>query len=139
MPDPNALAATLVFYFVLRIQSINLFSLAVKFLTSIDNSWFGLRCEYLSSLPVNSSSCISFKRELPEERLTTLICSKPGSLIRRPFNCCFSLWYSFLLQFVCFPRNAANHVHLAIKWKSASNVRNHSEGSKTRVFVSFTL
>lgn len=111
----------------------------MKFLTSIDNSWFGLRGECLSSLPVNSSSGISFKRELPEDRLTALISSKSGSLIRRPFNYCFSPWYSFLLQFVRFPRKAVNHAHLAVKRKSTGNVRNHSEGSENRVFASFIL
>lgn len=124
------------FNFGLWIQSIILFSLAVKILQSIDNSWLGLPYQNLSSSPVNSSSHISFKRELPEDRLTTLICSKSVSFIIRPFNYCFSLWYQFLLQFLHFPWNVANHVQLVIKWKPASNIRNHSEGSENRVFLS---
>lgn len=82
------------FYFRLWIQSIILFSLAVKILTSIDNSWLGLHYQNLSRSPLNSSSCISFKRKLPADRLTTPICSKSDYFIIRRLNYVFLTCYA---------------------------------------------
>lgn len=73
MPDPNTLASTLVFL----VQTVNPKYNPV-FIDSEDLNqhryWLGLHNKNTRSLLINSASHISCKRELPEDRLTMVIC-----------------------------------------------------------------
>lgn len=74
LPDPNTLAASLVFLFWIVGPKHNPVFIGSEDLN--EHRLAGLLYQNLSSLPVNSSSCTFSKRELPENRLTTLNCSK---------------------------------------------------------------
>lgn len=101
------------FYFGLWVQSIILFSLAVKILTSID--WLDYSTKISAVCQLTQAAALSPKENylkihwqhwtVPSRFLIKEI---------RSFNSCFTLWYWVLLQFVYFPRNTANHVQLVI-------------------------
>lgn len=128
------------FYFGLWVQSIILFSLAVKILTSIDNSWLNYATKTSAICQLTQAAALSPKENylkidwqhwtVPSQFLIKEI---------RSFNSCFTLWYWVLLHFVYLLRNTANHVQLVTKWKTASNIRSHSEGSEKLIFIYFKL